>query len=87
MWLPWSPYRFQVNSNLLHREEIGSFCLVYTCDTAEDEHQFIFDCLAYCSIRDSCRFSTNFWRPAPTLSSFFILHDHRVTAMICMNGG
>ena len=50
------------------------FCLVCTSDTAEDEHHFVFDCPAYCSIRD--RFSIS-WGPAATLSSFFTLHDHR----------
>ena len=44
-------------------------------DTAEDEHHFVFDFPAYCSIRD--RFTAIFWGPAPTLSSFFTLHDHR----------
>ena len=28
------------------------FCLVFASDTAEDEHHFVFDCPAYCSIRD-----------------------------------
>ena len=54
------------------------FCLVCASDTAEDERHFVFDCTAYCSIRD--RFTINFWEPAPTLSSFFTLHDHRVIA-------
>ena len=56
------------------------FCHVCASDTAEDEHQFqiVFDCPAYCSIRD--RFTATFWGPAPTLSSFFTLHDHRVIA-------
>ena len=57
------------------------FCLVCASDTAEDEHHFVFDCPAYRSIRD--RFTTIFWGPAPTLSSFFTLHDHRVIAMFC----
>ena len=54
------------------------FCLVCASDTAEDEHHFVFDCPANCSIRD--RFTTMFWGPVPTLSSFFTLHDHRVIA-------
>ena len=54
------------------------FCLVCASDTAEDEHHFVFDCPAYCSIRD--RFTSIFWGPAPTVSSFFTLHDHRVIA-------
>ena len=53
-------------------------CLVCASGTAEDEHHFIFDCPAYCSIRDS--FTSIFWGPAPTLSSFFTLHEHRVIA-------
>ena len=53
-------------------------CLVCGSDTAEDEHHFVFDCPAYCSIRD--RFTAIFWGPAPTLSSFFTLHDPRVIA-------
>ena len=28
------------------------FCLVCASDTIEDEHRFVFDCPAYCSIRD-----------------------------------
>ena len=47
------------------------FCPVCTCasGTAEDEHHFVFDCSAYCSIRD--RFTAIFWGPAHVLSSFF----------------
>ena len=54
------------------------FCSVCATDTAEDEHQFVFDCPAYSSIRDS--FTTILKGPAPTLSCFFSLHDHRVIA-------
>ena len=54
------------------------FCLVCASDTTEDEHHFVFDCPAYCSIRD--RYTAIFWGPAPTLSSFFTLHDPRVIA-------
>ena len=54
------------------------FCLVCASDTAEDDYHFVFDCPAYCSIRE--RFTTIFWAPVPTLSSFFTLHDHRVIA-------
>ena len=54
------------------------FCPVCAPDTAETEHHFVFDCPAYCSIRDS--FTAIFWGPAPALSSFFTLHDHRVIA-------
>ncbi len=39
---------------------------------------FVFDCPAYCAIRDS--FITIFWGPAPTLSSFFVSHDPKVIA-------
>ena len=54
------------------------FCLVCGSNTAEDEHHFVFDCPAYCSIRD--RFTAIFWGPAPTLSCFFSLHDPWVIA-------
>ena len=54
------------------------FCLVCASDTTEDEHHFVFDCPAYCSIRD--RYTAIFWGPAHTLSSFFTLHDPRVIA-------
>ena len=54
------------------------FCSVCATDTAEEEHHFVFDCPACCSIRD--RFTAIFWGPAPTLSSFFTLRDHRVIA-------
>ena len=50
----------------LDREQ--RFCLVCASDAAEDEHHFVFDCPAYGSRRD--RFTTIFWGPAPTLSSF-----------------
>ena len=48
------------------------FCSVCATDTAEDEHHFVFDCPAYCSIRD--RFTAIFWGPAPLclLSSFYM---------------
>ena len=64
------------------------FCLVCASDTTEDEHQFVFDCPAYCSIRD--RYTAIFWGPAPTLSSFFTLHDPRVIAKLlheCLHTG
>ena len=54
------------------------FCFVCATDIAEGEYHFVFECPAYCSIRD--RFTAIFWGPAPTLSSFFTLHDHRVIA-------
>ena len=54
------------------------FCLICDSHTAEDEHHFVFDCPAYCSIRNS--FTNILWGPAPTLSSFFALHDPRVIA-------
>ena len=52
------------------------FCDVCAFDTAEDEHHFVFDCPACCSIRD--RFTTIFWGPAPTLqlSLFFTRHAY-----------
>ena len=53
-------------------------CPVCASDTAEDEHPFVLDCPAYCPIRD--RSTAIFWGPAPTLSSFFTLHAHRVIA-------
>ena len=46
-------------------------------DTAEDEHHFVYDCPAYCSIRDRY---CHFLGTSLTLSSFFTLHDHRVIA-------
>ena len=52
------------------------FCLVCGSNTAEDEHHFLFDCPAYCHIRNN--FDAIFWGPAPTLSSFFALHDPKV---------
>ena len=54
------------------------FCLVCGSDTAEDAHHFLFDCPAYRAVRD--RFTAIFWGPAPTVSSFFILHGPRVIA-------
>ena len=54
------------------------FCPVCETDTAEDEHHFVFDCPEHCAIRE--RFTAIFWGPAVTLSSFFILHDHKVIA-------
>ena len=54
------------------------FCPVCETDTAEDEHHFVFDCPECSSIRE--RFTAIFWGPAPTLSSFFTLHDHKVIA-------
>ena len=52
------------------------FCLVCGSHTAEDEHHFLFDCPAYCHIRNN--FDAIFWGPVPTLSSFFALHDPKV---------
>ena len=46
-------------------------CVFCTSGSAEDEHHFVFDCPAYCAIRN--RFTNIFWGPAPTLSSFFTL--------------
>ena len=68
--------RFRPVGQKADREQ--RFCLVRASETTEDEHHFVFDCLAYCSIRD--RFIVIFWGPAPTLSSFFTLHDPRVIA-------
>ena len=53
-------------------------CVFFATDSAEDEHHFVFDCSAYCAIRN--KFTSIFWRPAPTLSSFFTLHDPKVIA-------
>ena len=38
------------------------FCFVCASDTTEDEHHFVFDCPAYCSIRDG--YTAIFWGPA-----------------------
>ena len=70
--------QFKLVAQRVDREQ--RFCLVCASDTAEDEHHFEFDCPAHCSIRD--RFTTIFWGSAPTLSSFFTLHDHRVIAKV-----
>jgi len=51
-------------------------CVFCVSGSAEDEHQFVFDCPAYCAIRN--RFTNIFWGPAPTSSSFFTLHDPKV---------
>ncbi len=53
-------------------------CVFCDSGSAEDEHHFVFDCRAYCAIRN--RFTNIFWGPAPTLSSFFTLHDPKVIA-------
>ncbi len=44
-------------------------CIFCASGSAEDEHHFVFDCPAYCAIRS--KFTSMFWGPAPTLSSFF----------------
>ncbi len=51
-------------------------CIFCASGSAEDEHHFVFDCPAYCAIRN--KFTNIFWGPAPTLSSFFTLHDPKV---------
>ena len=43
-------------------------CVFCASGSAEDEHHFVFDCLAYSVIRN--RFKNILWGPAPTLSSF-----------------
>ncbi len=53
-------------------------CVFCASGLAEDEHHFVFDCPAYCAIRN--RFTNIFWGPAPTLSSVFTLHDPKVIA-------
>jgi len=53
-------------------------CVFCASGSAEDEHHFVFDCPAHCVIRN--RFTNIFWSPAPTLSSFFTLHDPQVIA-------
>ena len=53
-------------------------CIFCASGSAEDEHHFVFDCPAYCAIRN--KFTNMFWGPAPTLSSFFTLHDPKVIA-------
>ena len=76
--------QFKPVAQTVDREQ--RFCLVCASDTAEDEHHFVIDCPAYAyacacrSIRDG--FATIFWRPAPTLSSLFTLHNQRVIAMV-----
>ena len=54
------------------------FCIFCASGSAEDEHHFVFDCPAYCAIRN--KFTNIFWGPAPTLSSFFTVHDPKVIA-------
>ncbi len=51
-------------------------CIFCASGSAEDKRQF--DCPAYCAIRN--KFTNIFWGPAPTLSSFFTLHDPKVKA-------
>ena len=47
--------------------------------TKEEEDEEFYNLPSeYCSIRE--RFTAIFWGPAPTLSSFFTLHDHKVIA-------
>jgi hypothetical protein len=53
-------------------------CIFCASGSAEDEHHFVFVCPAYCAIRN--KFTNMFWGPAPTLSSFFTLHDPKVIA-------
>ncbi len=53
-------------------------CIFCASGSAEDEHHFVFDCPAYCAIRN--KFTNIFWGPAPTLSSFYTLHDPKVIA-------
>ena len=53
-------------------------CIFCASGSAEDEHHFVFDCPAYCAIRN--KFTNIFWSPAPTLSSLFTLHDPKVVA-------
>ena len=60
----------------LGREQL--FCVVCGSDTPEDEHHVVFDCPACRAIRD--RLTAIFWGPAPSLSSFFTLHDPKVIA-------
>ena len=52
-------------------------CVFCASGLAEDEQYFVFDCPAYCAIRN--RFTNIFWGPSPTLS-FFTLHDPKVIA-------
>ena len=53
-------------------------CHVCHNGVVEDEHHFLFDCPAYCSIRT--RSNALFWGPAPSVSTFFALHDPRDVA-------
>ena len=53
-------------------------CVFCTSGSAEDEHHFVFDCPAYCAIRN--RFTNILWGPASTLSSFCTLYDPKVIA-------
>ena len=53
-------------------------CVFCASGSAEDEYHFVFHCPAYCAIRN--RFTNIFRGPAPTLSSFFTLHDPKVIA-------
>ena len=58
-------------------------CIFCASGSAEDEHHFVFDCPAYCAIRN--KFTNMFWGPAPTLPSFFTLHDPKVIARFLGN--
>ena len=61
---------------------IGSSAFVLSVLLTQQKMQnhFVFDCPAYRSSRD--RFTTIFWGPAPTLSSFFTLHEHMCTGSL-----
>lgn len=50
--------RFRLHQKMAWAVDFEAFCPVCACDTAKDEAHFVFDCPAYCSIRD--RFSAIF---------------------------
>ena len=55
-------------TQLVPREQ--RHCIFCASDSAKDEHHSVFDCLAYCAIRNKVR--NMFWGPAPTVSAFLL---------------
>ena len=71
MWLHVDTGQFKPVEQRVNREL--RFCSVCATDIAEDEHHFVFECPAYCSIRD--RFTAIFCRP-PGTSPYFVFFLH-----------